>query len=361
MHSEKSILKQLFPFRLQDLLVCAAILFCAATVCTLLLSANTSEGFASPIFVLAVLLISRLTNGYLFGLVASVVGVIAVNYTFTYPYGAINFAISGYPLTFLTFLMVSVVTSAMTTQVKQQERLRAENEMEKMRANLLRSVSHDIRTPLTSIVGSTSAILENPSISRAAQKDLLTDVRDEAQWLIRVVENLLSVTRIAENGQAHITKKDEAAEEILGETVRKFRKRFPNVDITVEAPQELLMVPMDAILIEQVLANLLENAVRHGETTSHVFLSVAQQGNLAKFSVRDNGQGIPKDQLPRLFDGTLKRSETASGDGKRDMGLGLVVCLTIVRAHGGFMEAQNIAGGGAEFFFYLPLTKEEAQ
>ncbi|MET0016240.1 DUF4118 domain-containing protein [Oscillibacter sp.] len=361
MRSKESILKQLFPFRWRDLLVCVAILLCAASVCMLLQSAATSEGFASPIFVLAVLLISRLTNGYFFGLVASVVGVIAVNYTFTYPYGAINFTLAGYPLTFLTFLMVSVVTSAMTTQVKQQARLRAENEKEKMRANLLRSVSHDIRTPLTSIVGSTSVILENPSISRAEQENLLKDVRDEAQWLIRVVENLLSVTRIGENGQAHITKKDEAAEEILGETVRKFRKRFPDVNITVEAPQELLVVPMDAILIEQVLANLLENAVRHGGTTTYVSLCVERQGGLAKFSVRDNGQGIPKDQLPRLFDGTLKRSETPSGDGKRDMGLGLMVCLTIVRAHNGFMEARNMDSGGAEVFFCLPLTEEEAQ
>lgn len=359
MHSEESILKRLFPFRWQDLLVCVAILFCAATVCMILQSVNTSAGFASPIFVLAVLLISRLTNGYLFGLAASVVGVIAVNYTFTYPYGAIDFTLSGYPLTFLTFLMVSVVTSAMTTQVKQQERLRAENEKEKMRANLLRSVSHDIRTPLTSIVGSTSAILENPSISRAEQEDLLRDVRDEAQWLIRVVENLLSVTRIGENGQAQITKKEEAAEEILGEVARKFRKRFPNVSITVEAPRKLLMVPMDAILIEQVLVNLLENAMRHGETTTCISLLVRRQEKMAKFCVRDNGRGIPGDQLPCLFDGTLKCSETPSGDGKRDMGLGLMVCLTIVRAHGGVMEARNLEGGGAEFTFCLPLKEEE--
>lgn len=361
MHSQKSILKRLFPFQWGDLLVCVVMLICAWTVCMILQSINTSQGFASPIFVLAVLLISRLTDGYLFGLTAAVVGVISVNYMFTYPYGAINFTLSGYPLTFLTFLMVSVVTSALTTQIKQQERLHTENEKEKMRANLLRSVAHDIRTPLTSIVGSTSVILENPSISRAEQEDLLRDVREEAQWLIRVVENLLSITRIGENGQAHIVKKNEAAEEILGETVRKFRKRFPHVDIIVEAPHDLLMVPMDAILIEQVLANLMENSVRHGETTTCVSLSVGREEKLARFSVRDNGKGIPREQMTRLFDGTLKRSETSSGDGKRDMGLGLMVCLTIVRAHNGYMEARNIEGGGAEFLFYLPLTEEEEQ
>lgn len=359
MHAQKSIFRRFFPFQWGDLLICGAILVCAWTVCTMLLYANTSEGFASPIFVLAVLLISRLTNGYLFGLLSAVVGVISVNYMFTYPFGAIDFTLSGYPLTFLTFLMVSVVTSALTTRIKKQEKLHTENEKEKMRANLLRSVAHDIRTPLTSIVGSTSAILENPSISKEEQGDLLRDVREEAQWLIRAVENLLSVTRIGESGQAHIVKKNEAAEEIFGEAARKFRKRFPHVEVAVEAPHELLLVPMDAILITQVLSNLLENAVRHGETTTRVSLSVKQEGKMARFSVRDNGRGIPREQISRLFDGTLKRSETSSGDGKRDMGLGLMVCLTIVRAHHGYMEAQNMEDGGAEIFFCLPLAEEE--
>lgn len=359
MHSEKSTMKRLCPFQWRDLFICAAILCIAFTICSFLQN-STSDGFASPIFVLAVLMTSRLTDGYLFGMVSAVVGVIAVNYSYTYPYGVINFTISGYPLSFLTFLTVSLVTSTMTTQIKQQARLQAESEKETMRANLLRSVSHDIRTPLTSIVGATSAILENPTISEKERHDLLLDTRDEAQWLIRVMENLLSITRIGDNGQASIVKKPEAAEEILSEAVRKFRKRFPAIQITVEAPQELLMVPMDAILIEQVLANLLENAVRHGETTTQVNLSVRHQGKYAAFCVQDNGKGIPKDQMSRLFDGTLKRSETASGDGKRDMGLGLVVSLTIVRAHQGFMQAQNQEQGGAEFFFCLPLSEEES-
>ncbi len=107
---------------------------------------------------------------------------------FTYPYWAFNFTLSGYPLTFLTMLCVSLITCTMTTKLKQQERIRAESEKEKMRANLLRSVSHDIRTPLTSIVGVTSTLLETPNLPIAEQRQLLEDARDEAQWLIRVVE-----------------------------------------------------------------------------------------------------------------------------------------------------------------------------
>ena len=193
----RSSLKRTFSFSWRDLLVSAAILLCATGACALLhQTADTIDGFASPVYVLAVLLISRFTSGYLFGLIAAVLGVIGVNYVFTYPYMAFNFTISGYPLTMFTFLVVSLVTSTLTTKTKEQDRLRMENEKVKMRADLLRSVSHDIRTPLTSIMGATSAILENPALSPAEQQSLLVDVRDDAQWLIRMVENLLSITRI---------------------------------------------------------------------------------------------------------------------------------------------------------------------
>ncbi|SFP18957.1 two-component system, OmpR family, sensor histidine kinase KdpD [Oscillibacter sp. PC13] len=357
MNFPSASIRCLFSFSWRDCLVSTGIFFCAVEFCILLRLADSSDGFASPIFVLAVLLISRLTNGYLFGLIASVLGVIGVNYIFTYPYMAFNFTLSGYPLTFLTFLMVSIITSTLTTQIKQQERLRAENEKEKMRANLLRSVSHDIRTPLTSIIGATSAILENPKLSPTEQQELLEDIRNEAQWLIRVVENLLSITRIGDAG-TQITKEPELAEEVLGESVRKFRKRFPAVAISVEAPSVPLFVPMDPILIEQVLSNLLENAVVHGKTTSQIRLSVQEKEHTACFSVSDNGQGIPKKEFHTLFDGTLKHSETSSGDGKRNMGLGLSVCLAIVRAHGGTMNAKNLSEG-AEFSFRLPLPKKE--
>lgn len=349
--------ERFFPFSFRDLLISAGIFACAVELCTLLRMANTVDGFAFPIFVLAVLLISRLTTGYLFGILASLLGVISINFIFTYPYWEFNFTIAGYPLTFLTMFCVSLVTCAMTTRIKQQDRLRTEAEKEKIRANLLRSVSHDIRTPLTSIVGATSAVLETPDLSIEQQRELIMDVRDEAQWLIRIVENLLSITRIG-NTRAEIIKQPEAVEEILGETVQKFRKRFPAISIKVAVPDDLLLVPMDAILIEQVLSNLLENAVIHGKTTSAIVLNVHKDEKYAYFSVQDNGCGIPQAEIPRLFDGTLKRNETASGDGKRNMGLGLSVCMAIVRAHSGTMSAKNL-DTGAEFTFCLPLTEEE--
>ena len=346
----------LFPFSWRDLALTAAIFSCAVAVCFFLQNAGVIEGFAPPVFVLAVLLVSRLTTGYLFGLLAAVLGMVCVNFVFTYPYWAFNLSLAGYPLTFFTLLTVSLITCTLTAQAKRQAKLLAESEREKMRANLLRSVSHDIRPPLTSIVGSTSAVLENPGLSDREQRELLESAREEAQWLIRVVENLLSITRMGDD-QAPITKEPEPAEEVLGAAAQKFRRRFPQVGVTVSAPEDLLMVPMDPILIEQVLANLLENAAVHGGA-SHIALSLEPEGDFARITVRDDGGGIPKGELDRLFDGRLKASPASGGDEKRNMGLGLSVCRAIVLAHGGTIQARNLPQG-AEFSFRLPTAAKE--
>ncbi len=345
----------LFPVSRRDFLITTAILLCAVGLCFILWLAGSTDGFAAPVFVLAVLLISRLTRGYLYGSISVILGVVFVNFIFTYPYWAIDFQNPGYPITFFTLLMISLITSTLTAQAKRQASLLAENEREKMRANLLRSVSHDIRTPLTSIVGSTSAVLENPGLSAQEQRALLENAREEAQWLIRVVENLLSITRMGD-AQDRIAKEPEPAEEVLGAAAQKFR-RFPLVNVTVSAPEELLMVPMDPILIEQVLANLLENAAVHGGA-ANVSLVLEAEGDSARITVRDDGRGIPRRELDGLFDGRLKSRRSPDGDGKRNMGLGLSVCRAIVLAHGGTITAKNLAQG-AEFSFRLPISAVE--
>ena len=350
---------RIFSFSWRDLAILCALFGSAVLLCILLHMASSSEGFAYSIFILTVLLISRFTTGYLFGTLAAVLSVVGTNYIFTYPYWAVNFTLSGYPLTFLTMLVVSLVTCTMTTKIKRQEDLRIEAAREKMRANLLRSVSHDIRTPLTSIIGSTSAMIENPDLPEEDRLLLLTDVRDDAQWLIRVVENLLSITRMGDT-TTRLVKNPEPAEEILGAVTAKFRKRYPDVRIRVSVPEDLLFVPMDAVLISQVLSNLLENAVVHGGGhTTEIRLSVRREGPEAVFAVEDNGDGIEHKVLPHLFDGTLAAAagDTENG-GKRNMGLGLSVCQAIIHAHSGSIEAHNLMEG-AEFVFRLPLEQEE--
>ena len=357
-HMLKRKLKEWMVFSWRDCCITVLILAGAMVLCMALRQVDERGDVASMIFVMAVMVISRLTTGYLFGVAASLIGVVGVNYVFTYPYLALNFTLAGYPLTFLTMLLVSICTCALTNQLRGQERLRAESEKEKMRANLLRAVSHDIRTPLTSIIGSTGAVLENNNTLPEEDRQLLMDARTDAQWLIRVVENMLSVTRMGSE-RAQLRKQPEAAEEIMASAAQVFRKRFPDIEIFVEAPEEFLLVPRDPILIEQVLANLLENSVVHGETTSMVRMRVCAKKACAWFSVSDNGRGIPEKKLPELFKGSFRPSGDSQQDGKRNMGLGLMVCTAIVRAHGGVIEAKNLPEGGAEIRFSLPLDKEE--
>ena len=350
-------LKEHFPFCWRDFGVFTAILSAAATLCFLLRLIDRSDVYVALIFELAVVLVSRFTDGYLFGLMAAVISVIGINYIFTYPYYAFNFTISGYPLTFLVMLAVSIMVSTMTTQIKRQEKLKAEAEKEKMRGNLLRAVSHDIRTPLTSIVGGVNAILDNgDALSEATRRELLVNIRDESQWLVGVVENLLSVTRIS-GAASEIRKTMEAGEEVLGSANVKFHKRFPEIDVHISAPDELLMIPMDPILIEQVLINLMENAALHGKTTTEISLHLSQSGTNAVFEVADNGAGIAREILPNLFKGGLHHATEAEADGKRNMGIGLSVCMSIVQSHGGTMTARNRPEGGAAFRFTLPMEE----
>ena len=343
--------------RLQCWTVTAGLLLLVCALSGALLALDHTGGFVSMIFVLVVVLVARLTDGYAYGAAASFVGVVCVNYIFTYPYWEFNFTISGYPLTFLTMLSVSLIVSALTSQIKRQEQLRVETDRETMRANLLRAVSHDLRTPLTSIVGSASAILENDALLPPQQKTaLLRNVRSEAQWLIRMVENLLSITRMGD-GTARLSKELEAAEEVLSSVAGKFQQRFPGIQLTLTAPREALFVPMDAILIEQVLMNLLENAAAHGQSSA-ILLSAERQSAGAVFTVRDNGLGIPEEILPEIFSPALP-GKLHAGDDRRNMGIGLSVCSSIVKAHGGSMSACNVREGGAMFRFTLPMEESE--
>ena len=352
-------LRQLFPVSVRDTLVCLGILTAAMLLCLLLRIVSEGDVYVALIFETAVIFVARYTSGYLYGVLASIIGVVGVNYVFTYPYFALDFTISGYPLTFMVMLTVAIIVGTMTTQIKQQEKVKAEAEKEKMRGNLLRAVSHDLRTPLTSIIGATNAVLDNEqSLEPQTKTKLMQDVREEAQWLLGVVENLLMVTRISE-GPADLHKDMEAAEEIISAAVQKFHKRFPVLNVQVSAPQELLMVPMDAILIQQVLLNLLENAAVHGRTVTEIQVRVIRRENDALFQVFDNGAGISREAMPKLFEGYFTHDDHNQSEGRRNMGIGLSVCMAIVRAHGGSMSAENRPTGGALFQFTLPLEAQE--
>ena len=341
-----------------DALISFGILL-AATLISLALSKihDDNNTFSMSLYILAVALIARFTHGYIHGIVASLVSVVCVNTIFTHPFWEFNMSITGYPLTFLSMLLVSLIISALTSQIKRQEQLRYEMEAEKMRANLLRSVSHDLRTPLASILGASSVLMDADASANVNRDEMLRQINREAKWLIRVMENLLSVTRFS-GGSVSLKKDAEVVEEIVGSAIVKFRRNNPTISVSVTKPEEILLAQMDATLIEQVLLNLFENVVAHGENASHIEVTIARAGNHAVLSVEDDGVGFPDSLLKSVFDGRamLLRSQP---DGRRNMGIGLSVCRSIIRAHGGDITASNRARGGGCVKFWLPCEEEE--
>lgn len=343
--------------RMKDFLVTAGIL-----VVSFLFSLVTNRIFQTDasvpmVFVLGVFLISVITKGYLCGITASLLSTLAVNFAFTFPYFEFNFIMPENLFSALVMLVVAIVTGALTTKIKYAEKLKADSEREKMRANLLRAVSHDLRTPLTTIYGSTSMLLENfDRIPAENRKDLLRGIRDDAQWLVGMVENLLSVTRL-DDSDLRLNKSETVLEELIDAVLVKFRKRCPEQRVDVSIPEDFLSIPMDAVLIEQVLTNLLENAVIHASGMTQLELEVHTEGTKAYFTVRDDGCGIHPNRLDDLFTGYLGTSSRQGDADRRNMGIGLSVCATIIKAHGGRIYARNRDTGGAEFTFILDLEE----
>lgn len=237
---------------------------------------------------------------------------------------------------------------------KKQQESHLEMEGERLRSNLLRAVSHDLKTPLAGIVGSASAILENwPEIEEESKKSLLSGIFEDAQWLSNSVDNILSITRI-EDGRVTIRKTAEAAEEIIGEAVQRAKRYAGNRTIRAKIPDSLLLVPMDGRLIEQVLVNLLDNAIKYTPDGSTIDVMLSSDSRNAVFTVSDNGYGIGEKDLPFVFD-RFYTTDTAGSQSHKGIGLGLAICKSIVIAHQGTITASNRAGGGAVFEFTLPL------
>lgn len=323
----------------------------------LLLEQFNTRTMIPMIFVLGVFLVSWHTQGYFWGIAASLISVLAVNYAFTYPYWAFDLISPECISSAVVMLIVAILTGTLTTKLKRQEKMKAEAEKERMRGNLLRAVSHDLRTPLTSIYGACSAMMESyDEIPREKHLKMLGDVCSDAQWLVRMVENLLSVTHIGE-GTVTLSKRDTVLEELIDAVLVKFYKHYPDQAVQTEIPEEFVSIPMDAMLIEQVLMNLLENAVFHAKGMQHLWLRVQVKGNRAVFRVEDDGCGIPVERMGQLFTGHLD-SEAPTDTSRSSMGIGLSVCSAIIKAHGGEIHAENRPEGGTAFCFTLEMEEE---
>ena len=226
-------------------------------------------------------------------------------------------------------------------------------EREQLRSNLLRAVSHDLRTPLTGISGAACTALENDdSLDPATRKRLLKSICDDADWLIQIVENLLSVTRIDE-GRLALNIKDEVIEEVIAESLERVEKHLHEHVLDIDIQQPSVMVPMDGKLVEQVLINLIDNAIKYTPEGTTVHISCWCDAAAATFEVRDDGPGIDEKDIPHLFDRFFTKGESRT-DSRRGIGLGLSIAKSIVMAHGGEITAFNAFSKGAVFRFTLP-------
>lgn len=344
------------PYSGRDLAIAFGLYLAAVLLCLFLrnIDLHRDTSYVAVIFLLDVFLTAYWTNGYILGIITAVAGVFSVDYIFTYPYWHISFTLTGFPLTFLVMMTISILAGALASRAKQVEATQRQMEREKMRGNLLRGMSHDIRTPLTGIVGATDVLLEqDESLTPQQRRELLRSVNEEARWLMRITENLLSITRI-DGENASVKKTPELMEEVMEGAVSKFQRHYHSIPVQVHLPEEPLLVPMDPLLMQQVLFNLMENAARHGETVTQIDITLTREEERAVLEVADNGVGIASDRLHTLFDGT-QQPEEGREDARRDMGIGLSVCRTIVSAHGGTITAKNRKEGGALFRITLPL------
>lgn len=227
---------------------------------------------------------------------------------------------------------------------------------EQLRANLLRSISHDLRTPLTSISGNAGVLLANgEALGTKKCKQLYTAIYDDSLWLINLVENLLSVTRI-EDGTMQLKLTAELVDEAVAEAVRHISRQSAEHHIIIRQQEDFLLAKMDARLIVQVIINIVDNAVKYTPKGSTITITTRKEGKWAAVEIADDGPGIPDDAKPRIFD-MFYTAGAHSADSRRSLGLGLALCKSIINAHGGEISVADNQPSGTIFRFTLPAEE----
>jgi len=238
--------------------------------------------------------------------------------------------------------------------LQKQQQTQMQMESEKLRSSLLSSVSHDLRTPLAAITGSISSLLQNgDKLGGSTRRDLLENIHDESERLERLVNNLLEMTKL-ESGAIRPNKEPNHPAEVIGSAIARLEKKLEGRKIITHVPSDLPLVPMDSLLIEQVLVNLLDNALKYTSRESPIEISAIFDKERLAVEVADRGPGLPAEDLEHLFDKFYRGPQHGRTSGA---GLGLSICKGFVQIHGGTISAENRPGGGALFRFTVPLDK----
>ena len=277
-------------------------------------------------------------------------------------YGVVGIAACGQPLDasenniLLSILgeCALALENKKNAQEKEEAAILAKNEQ--LRANLLRAISHDLRTPLTSISGNASNLISNgSSFDEDTKQTIYQDIYDDSMWLINLVENLLSVTRL-EEGRLNIRISAELVDEVIQEALRHVNRLSKDHEITVHNEDDLLLAKMDARLIVQVLINLIDNAIKYTPKGSHLQIRTRKEDQWAVISVSDDGPGIADENKKQVFDMFYSGTHQIA-DSRRSLGLGLSLCKSIVNAHGGTIRVSDHLPHGTVFTFTLPAEE----
>lgn len=243
--------------------------------------------------------------------------------------------------------------NAQNAMEKEKNAVLAKNEQ--LRADLLRAISHDLRTPLCSISGNADMLISNSDrLDKATKHQIYTDIYDDSEWLIGVVENLLSITRL-NDGRLKFKFTDQLLDEVIAESLRHISRKHDDYKIVADC-EELVLVRMDVRLIIQVLVNLIDNAIKYTPPGSVICIRGIKTDGKAQISVEDNGPGIPEEMKPHIFE-MFYTGKTTVADSHRSLGLGLALCHSIIEAHNGTLILTDHAPHGCNFIFTLPLSE----
>jgi K+-sensing histidine kinase KdpD len=319
------------------------------------------------VYLLGIVIVS-LRYGFAASLFATALSGFCVDLIFIPPYFSLAVSDFRHVVMFGVMFFVAVVISRLTQQAREQaeareqlareaQRSQLEVETERLRNALLSSVSHDLRTPLGVITGSASTLLSDDGVlTDAARRDLLATVYEEAERLNRLVANLLDMTRLA-SGALRVVKEWHPVDELVGVALARVESRLAGRQVDVQLPAELPPVAVDAVLVEQVLINLLENAAKYTPKNSALSItahaSTSPRGAEMIVEVADVGPGIPVEERTRIFEKFHRLGHEREGI---SAGLGLAICRGIVEAHGGRIWVDARSGGGSAFRLSLPLT-----
>ena len=283
-------------------------------------------------------------------IVTSILGVLSFDFFLVPPYLTLSVDRIQYVFTFAGLLIVGLVISTLASKTREQV---IQRQTEKLQTALLSSISHDLRTPLVSITGALTSLLDNNSnLSNAARKELLETAREESDRLNRLVSNLLDTTKM-EAGALKILKNPCELRDILGASLEQLKEKTASRSIDIHIPRDFPEVPMDFSLMMKVFLNLIDNAIKYSSSCTPIVIKAVMFKDRVAIEIKDHGLGIPEGDLKRVFDKfyRVERPEQITGTG-----LGLSICKGIIEAHGGQIAAQNNTDKGVTFIITLPLN-----